>query len=510
MIQSVNLILGDQLNLNHSWFDEVRSDRLFVLMEIKPESTYVTHHIQKIAGIFAGMRAFAKKIEKNGHQVKYIQINDSENKHSFEQNLQLIIKQSGASQFYYQEPDEYRLDQLFQEFCKKLSIDTSCCSTEHFITDRSAVKDFYNSRKRLVMEYFYRELRKKYEILMDEDGPVSGKWNYDQKNRKKLPKNHRVPEPFTFNNDVTRVYQDILKADLPHIGKIEANQFLWPINRDQAIQLLEAFAKHFLHSFGKYQDALSERYWSIYHSRLSFCLNTKMLHPLEVIRRIEKEWDEQDIEQLAQIEGFIRQILGWREYMRGIYWMKMPEYGRMNYFEAERSLPSFYWTGETKMACLKKAINQSLEYAYAHHIQRLMITGNFAVLAGINPSEVDEWYLGIYIDAFEWVEMPNTRGMSQFADGGIVATKPYVSSASYIHKMGDHCKNCYYKYKTKIGDNACPFNSLYWHFIDRHRNRLSTNPRMGMMYRVWDKYSEDSKSEILDQAEMYLRKLNTL
>jgi deoxyribodipyrimidine photolyase-related protein len=275
--------------------------------------------------------------------------------------------------------------------------------------------------------------------------------------------------------------------------------------------LLDFFVAECLPLFGTYEDAMSPTEWSIYHSRLSFSMNTKMISPLEVINKAVEAW-ESNPEKITinQLEGFVRQILGWREYMRGIYWMKMPEFAKLNYFKNQAKLPDWYWTGKTKMNCLKHSISQSLQYAYAHHIQRLMITGNFALLAGVNPDEVDAWYLGIYIDALDWVEITNTRGMSQFADGGIIGSKPYVSSASYIDKMSHYCGSCYYDKAKKVGDRACPFNSLYWNFYDRNANLLAKNPRIGMMYNVWNKMLPNVKSEILAQAEYYLKNINEL
>jgi deoxyribodipyrimidine photolyase-related protein len=256
---------------------------------------------------------------------------------------------------------------------------------------------------------------------------------------------------------------------------------------------------------------MAVEYWSIYHSRLSFAMNSKLLSPLEVVEKAVKKWkDNQEQISISQIEGFVRQIIGWREYMRGIYWMKMPEFGTMNFFENERKLPEWYWTGKTKMNCLKHSISQSLDNAYAHHIQRLMITGNFALIAGISPDEVDAWYLGIYIDAIEWVEITNTRGMSQFADGGIVGTKPYAASANYINKMSNYCSDCFYDKKEKVGEKACPFNSLYWHFHVRNRDKLEKNPRIGMVYRMLDKMSDGDRSRMLEQAEINLERINEL
>jgi deoxyribodipyrimidine photolyase-related protein len=263
--------------------------------------------------------------------------------------------------------------------------------------------------------------------------------------------------------------------------------------------------------FGTYEDAMTPNEWSLYHSRISFSLNTKLISPIEVINKAIDEWKKRPNEiEFNQLEGFVRQIIGWREYMRGIYWQKMPEYATLNYFEHQNKLPDWYWTGKTKMSCLKHTIHQSLEYAYAHHIQRLMITGNFALLAGVHPDEVDKWYLGIYIDALDWVEITNTRGMSQFADGGIVGTKPYVSSATYIDKMSHYCGGCFYKKSVKTGDKACPFNSLYWNFYDQHKDKLAKNPRIGMMYNVWNRMEPKAKSDLLQQAQYYLEHINEL
>jgi deoxyribodipyrimidine photolyase-related protein len=275
--------------------------------------------------------------------------------------------------------------------------------------------------------------------------------------------------------------------------------------------LLDFFVEHCLALFGTFQDAMAPNEWSLYHSRLSFSMNIKMLSPKEVIdKAIEAYQKFPDKIQYNQLEGFVRQIIGWREYMRGIYWEKMPAYAQVNYFEHHEKLPDWYWTGKTKMNCLKNAIQQSLQFAYAHHIQRLMITGNFALLAGVHPNEVDAWYLGIYIDALEWVEITNTRGMSQFADGGIVGSKPYVSSATYINKMSSYCTGCYYNKAKKTGDKACPFNSLYWNFYDKHESKLAKNPRIGMMYNVWRRMQPNDKTELLTQAEYYLTHINEL
>jgi deoxyribodipyrimidine photolyase-related protein len=314
-----------------------------------------------------------------------------------------------------------------------------------------------------------------------------------------------------FSNDVTEIENEIIKSNIKTIGKLDSKNFIWPINRKHSLELLDFFTTKCLQLFGTFQDAMAPNEWSIYHSRLSFSMNIKLLSPKEVVDKAIAAYDENSNEiAFHQLEGFVRQIIGWREYMRGIYWLKMPEYASLNYFQHDEKLPEWFWTGNTKMNCLKHAIHQSLDFAYAHHIQRLMVTGNFALLAGIHPDEVDAWYLGIYIDAFEWVEITNTRGMSQYADGGIVGTKPYVSSAAYINKMSSYCSGCYYDKNIKTGEKACPFNSLYWNFYNKHEDKLGKNPRIGMMYNVWRKMNVDDKKGLLEQASYYLKHINEL
>jgi deoxyribodipyrimidine photolyase-related protein len=507
----LRLILGDQLNINHSWFKAQDANCTYVLMELRSETDYATHHIQKVVGFFAAMQAFAQNLIKNKHNVIYIYLNDKSNKQSFEKNIISLIKEHAFTHFEYQLPDEYRVDEHLKNLCLSLSITHSIYDTEHFLTTRSEVGNFFKGKKTFLLESFYRAMRKKYNILMDGDQPLNGQWNFDAENRKKLPTNHKATAPHVFNNDVSEILVEIKKANVNTIGNINKSNFIWPINRKQSLELLDFFVKECLPLFGTYEDAMTPTEWSLYHSRLSFSLNIKMLSPLEVIQSAINEWSKRQQEiSYNQLEGFVRQILGWREYMRGIYRLKMPEYATLNFLEHTKKLPDWYWTGKTKMKCLSHSITQSLDYAYAHHIQRLMVTGNFALLAGVHPDEVDAWYLGIYIDALEWVEITNTRGMSQFADGGIVGSKPYVSSATYIDKMSHYCGSCYYKKALKTGDKACPFNSLYWNFYDKHESKLAKNPRIGMMYNVWHKMKHEDKAALLEQANFYLENINDL
>jgi deoxyribodipyrimidine photolyase-related protein len=511
MAKTLRLILGDQLNRQHSWFKQVDDTVVYALFEIRQETDYVKHHIQKVAAFFSAMRHFADELKQAGHHVVYYTINSPDNKQSLSENIQQLITSLGITRFEYQFPDEFRLDEQLKSICSKLNISSAAFDTEHFLSTRDDVKLLFEHKKQILLETFYRTMRRRYNVLMTGKDPVGGKWNFDSENRKKWKGTPPAPAHNSVANDVRDVVEEIRQAGIETLGNIDTTELLWPINREQSLVLLEYFATHALPYFGTYQDAMHTQQSYLFHSRLSFALNCKMIHPLEVVERVVQEWQKKpELISLPQVEGFIRQIIGWREYMRGIYWWKMPDYAKMNYFGFTRKLPAYYWNAKTHMNCVKHAVQNSLDQAYAHHIQRLMVTGNFALLAGISPDEVDAWYLGIYIDAIEWVEITNTRGMSQFADGGIVGSKPYISSANYIDKMGNYCENCFYDKAKKYGEKACPFNSLYWNFYDMHRQLLKNNQRVSMMYNVWDKMSSYEKENILMQANTYLTNLDNL
>jgi deoxyribodipyrimidine photolyase-related protein len=510
-LRTLRLILGDQLNYQHSWFKKTDDAVLYVLMEVRQETDYVVHHIQKILAFFAAMRAFADALQKKGHRVIYLHLDDPENRQDFAANLRQLISKHGIKRFEYLWPDEYRLDEQFQTIAEALAIEARGCNSQHFLTGREDVKQMFAGKKRYLMESFYRDMRRRHNILLENGKPAGGKWNYDTSNRKRYNGKVPIPKPKRFKNDVGAILKMLDAEGVRHFGRTTGRTLLWPVTPPQARSLLKYFLEHGLPHFGTYQDAMTTADWSLFHSRISFALNVKMLDPLAVIEAAVKRWqDNPDGITIAQVEGFVRQILGWREYMRGIYWALMPAFASLNFFDHKAKLPDYFWTGATRMHCLAKAIGQSLDYAYAHHIQRLMITGNFALLVGVHPDAVEAWYLGVYVDAVQWVEMPNTRGMSQFAEGGLIATKPYISSANYINKMSDYCKGCFYDHKKRHGDKACPFNGLYWHFLDRHRRRLDQNPRMGTMYRVLDRMEQGEKKKILAQGEYYLKAVDTL
>ncbi|GAB4399239.1 MAG: cryptochrome/photolyase family protein [Microscillaceae bacterium] len=511
MTKTLRLILGDQLHQGHSWFQKVDASVHYVMMEIRPEVTYVRHHIQKIIAFFLAMRAFAQARQEEGHVFHYYALNDPENCQSLEGNILQLIDKEGFKQFEYLLPDEYRLDKQLQEFSQSLPIPVRVSDTEHFLTSREALGHFFKGKKTYLLEHFYRDIRRRFQILMEGEEPLTGRWNYDAENRRAYDGKVPVPVPPVFDRNVEELVAMIEKAGIPTLGRLQAPHFTWPVTREESLQTLHFFVEKALPFFGMYQDAMVSNEPFLFHSRLSFALNTKLLSPMEVIAAAIRAWEKQPAQiGIAQLEGFVRQIAGWREYMRGVYWANMPGYAQKNYFEHQAELPHFYWTGETKMQCLRQAIGQSLDQAYAHHIQRLMLTGNFALLAGVHPDAVDEWYLGIYIDAIEWVEITNTRGMSQYADGGLVATKPYVSSANYIDKMGDYCRNCFYDKKKRYGAKACPFNSLYWEFYERHAEKLQRNARIGMAYRNLQKMDAEEKAKIIAQAQYYRQNLSDL
>ena len=507
--QTLRLLLGDQLNRNHSWFATTDSTVTYLLMEMRQETDYVVHHIQKVVGFFAAMRRFAQWLRDSGHKVIYLELDDPENRQDLSANIIALIGTDHFTRFEYQLPDEYRLDQQLNELCSGLPVESQSSNTEHFLTERNDLADFFGPKSYL-METFYRHIRRQHDWLMEGGKPAGGRWNYDRENRKALPKGTEVAEAKTFNHQVSNLTALIASCQVDTIGTVDPENFIWPLDRDESLQLLDYFIDSCLPDFGSYQDAMHTDYWSLFHSRISFSLNTKMISPREVVVKALEAYERDDRISLPTVEGFIRQIIGWREFMRGVYWAQMPGYAELNALEHHRSLPDFYWTGDTEMSCLRHAITQSLETAYAHHIQRLMVTGNFALLAGIDPEEVDRWYLGIYIDAIQWVEITNTRGMSQFADGGIIATKPYVSSANYINKMSNYCSSCRYDHKQKSAKDSCPFNALYWNFLHSHKNYFAKNHRMRMMYSRLEAMNPDERLKLLNRAQYCLDNLDFL
>lgn len=504
------LILGDQLNPQHSWFAKKRDDVVYLFMEVRQETDYVLHHAQKIIAIFAAMRDLAEQLRAAGHRVDYLAIDDPDNLPSLTKNLDRLFVKHDARAFEYQAPDEWRLDQQLATYIAALKMPARVVDSEHFYTSRNEAAEIFKDRKQWLMEHFYRQMRVKHDVLMNGPrAPVGAKWNFDEDNRKAWNGLPREPADARTFHDHSALWETIVAAGVNSFGKPSANHIGWSLNRAEALEQLDDFIAEALPHFGDFQDAMSTKARRLFHSLLSFALNTKMLNPREVVDRAETAYREGRAP-LAAVEGFIRQILGWREYVRGVYWANMPGYDQQNAFGHDIPLPSWFWDGNTKMRCLAHAIGDSLEHAHAHHIQRLMIIGNFSLLAGLDPVAVHRWYLGVYIDAFEWVELPNTLGMSQFADGGAMATKPYVSSAAYINRMSDYCKGCHYDKKLREGDKACPFNALYWDFFARNQTSLGSNHRLGMVYRQLEKMDDEVLNALRLKANDSRQRLNEL
>ena len=503
----LRFIFGDQLSLNISSLRHCDKKRDIVFMcEVYEEVSHIKHHKKKIAFIFAAMRHFKETLQEQGYHVIYIKLEKQPSKSSFESTLTSIIKDHSISKIIVTEPSEFRVYEKVNLWEKLYNIKVIIENDDRFLCTHDEFKSWAMSRQ-LRMEHFYRTMRKKHSILMDNGKPTGGQWNYDSENRKPPKKGLDIPPPFYQEPDkITKeVMKLVQKRFSHHFGDLEP--FYFAVTHQQAEKALNNFIDKRLALFGDYQDAMIEKEPWMFHSHISFYLNCGLLSPMDCITKAESAY-QNGLAPLNAVEGFIRQILGWREYIRGIYWLKMPEYENLNFFNANRNLPDFFWSAKTPMNCLKQCIQETKENAYAHHIQRLMILGNFCLLAGIHPNQVNEWYHIVYADAYQWVELPNVSGMILFADGGLMASKPYAAGGSYINKMSNYCKNCTYKVKEKVGEEACPFNYLYWNFLDKNRQALEKNPRIGIMYRSYDRMSKNKQLDIHKSSQNFLNKLN--
>jgi deoxyribodipyrimidine photolyase-related protein len=509
IVSVLRLILGDQLDPRHPWFERVDPAVVYVMMEVRQETDYVLHHAQKILAVFAAMRDFAAQLRAGGHRVDYLCIGEARNTPSLTANLDRLLAQHRATRLQYQAPDEWRLDAQLAAYARQAPVPVDMVDSAHFLTTRDEAGRLFGTRAHWLMETFYRHMRVRHGVLMDGARPAGGRWNYDHDNRKPWRGTPAEPADTRPVHDHRALWDEIVAAGVRSFGEPAAGRLRWPLNRAEALAQLDDFVAHGLPHFGAYQDAMHSGASRLFHSLLSFALNTKMLAPREVIARAEAAWRDGRVP-LAAAEGFIRQILGWREYVRGVYWARMPAYAGHNALGHRRPLPGWFWHGRVRMRCLALALGQSLGQAHAHHIQRLMVIGNFALLAGLDPAEVHRWYLGVYVDAFEWVELPNTLGMSQFADGGLLATKPYVSSGAYLQRMSDYCRGCPYDPARRTGPRACPFNALYWQFLLRHRERLGGNPRLAMPYRQLERMDAATRAALVAQAQASLDTLETL
>ncbi|MEE4206090.1 MAG: cryptochrome/photolyase family protein [Erythrobacter sp.] len=501
-------VLGDQLTRTlASLRGRTKDDTVILMMEVWDEATYVKHHKQKIVLIFSAMRHFAQELRDAGWTVDYVKLTDEGDSGSFTGEVARAVERHDPRAIHVTEAGEWRVQQAIEEWADKFPCEVEILPDDRFLCSHAEFREWADGRKHLTMEHFYREMRRRTGLLMRDDGkPEGGDWNYDSENRKPPREGMNPPPVPDFEPDaITReVIELVGERFADHFGDLEP--FRWPVTSDEAGKAADAFFAKRIEKFGPYQDAMVHGEDDLYHSMLSTSLNCGLLDPLELCRRAEKAYEDSRAP-LNSVEGFIRQIIGWREYVRGFYWLLMPGLESDNALNAQRGLPEFMWTGETDMRCLADCIRSTREDAHAHHIQRLMVLGNFCLLAGINPREVQDWYLVVYADAYQWVELPNVSAMILYADGGKLATKPYAASGNYINKMSNYCKECRYSVSKKTGPDACPFNPLYWHFMDRHRDRLESNHRVGRIYSNWDRMGEEKQRDYLDSAETFLDSL---
>ncbi len=503
-VRNLILVLGDQLTptLTSLAAGNPAQDRV-LMAELHDEATYVRHHKKKIAFLFSAMRHFAEELRAAGWTVDYVKLDDPDNQGSFTGQVAEAIRKYRPARIIVTQAGEWRVAQMLESWGACFDMPVDILPDDRFLCSSDAFEGWATGRKQLRMEYFYRDMRRRTGLLMEGDQPAGGKWNYDADNRKPAEINLFMPRPMQHQPDaLTNDVLTLVAARFDnHFGDL--TPFWYAVTRAGAEASFAAFLAQALPGFGDYQDAMLTGEPFLYHAVIAQYLNCGLLDPLRVCQQVEAAWRAGAVP-LNAAEGFIRQIIGWREYVRGIYWLKMPDYAQSNFFGHSRPLPDFYWTAETEMACVKSAVTQTREQAYAHHIQRLMITGNFAMLAGIDPHELHEWYLTVYADAYEWVELPNTVGMSQFADGGLLASKPYAASGAYINRMSNYCGSCRYEVKARTGSKACPFNALYWNFIARNRDRIGHNPRMAQMVKIYDKFADDEQRRIADSAASFL------
>jgi deoxyribodipyrimidine photolyase-related protein len=502
-------ILGDQLSPAISALRGADpADTVVLMMEVADETTYVRHHKQKLAYILSAMRHHAGALREAGWRVDYVALDGPDNAGSFTGELARAIQRHRPDRIVVTEAGEWRVAAMLDQWETLFALPVEIRADDRFLVTHADFAEWADrQRGRLVMEGFYREMRVKTGLLLDGGKPAGGRWNFDKENRKPASTGLFMPTALRFAPDaITQEVLDLVSRRFPNNpGGLDG--FDWAVTAAEAEAQADSFFAHALADFGAYEDAMLTGERHLWHSILSPYINSGLLDPLDLCRRAEAEY-RAGRAPLNSVEGYVRQIIGWREFMRGIYWREGPDYVRRNFLEHTRNLPSWYWTGETDAHCLKEALGQTLATAHAHHIQRLMVTGNFALLIGADPAQVHEWYLEVYVDAYEWVELPNTLGMSQYGDGGVIATKPYVSSGAYIDRMSDYCGKCRFDVKQRTGPDACPFNALYWDFLARHEDKLRSNPRLRSTYRTWDRFSAPVQQATRAQAAAFLHQLD--
>ena len=515
-VRRLVLVLGDQLwldNLALADFDPAQ-DRV-LMVEAAGEATGVWSHRARIAVFLSAMRHFRDELQQAGLPLTYLALDEPQNAaDTLAERLTLAIDALKPEALWVCEPGEWRLQQDVEAVAQGAGVPLTWCEDRHFLCSRARFAEWVQGRKEWRMEHFYRAMRREHRVLMDGDEPLGGQWNFDADNRRAYPKAGpgAIPEPARFEPDaITQEVMALVQARFPdHPGSLD--HFAWPVTRAQGLAALHHFIDERLLGFGPYQDAM----WSDtpfgWHSLLSVALNLHLIHPREVIDAVEAAHRERGAQALplASVEGFVRQVLGWREFIRGVYWQQMPELKSANHFGHTRALPRWYWTGETQMACLRDSIGQTLKHGYAHHIQRLMVTGQFALLAQIDPAQVADWYLAVYVDAIEWAELPNVAGMALYADGGRFTSKPYIASGQYIARMSNHCAGCRYQPAERTGPRACPITTLYWYFLDQHEAELKANPRSALMVKNLTRLDNEARAALREQAEQVLGRLDAL
>ena len=502
------VLLGDQLGPASPALRDAdpRHDRVF-MAEVDEETRYAWHHKQKLVFVLSAMRHFAAELRAAGFSVDYVRLDDPDNTGRLHREVLRAADRLRPARIVVCEPGEWRLARRLRRLASRSPVPVQIVPDDRFFCSREAFARWAAGRRRWRMEDFYRHLRQRTGLLMDGEEPAGGRWNFDAENRKALPAGVSAPAPLRIAPDeLTREVMALVHTRCPgHFGSLGA--FGWAVDRAGALACLEHFVRECLPSFGDYQDAMRIGEPTLFHGLISPYLNVGLLTPREVCERAEQAW-RQGLAPLNAVEGFVRQILGWREYVRGIYWLTMPALRRANALGHTRPLPDWYWSGDTDLRCVREVVSQTREHAYAHHIQRLMITGNVALLLVVHPRAVHDWYLAVYIDAFEWVELPNTVGMSQFADGGRLGSKPYVAGGNYVRRMSDYCTQCRYDVRDGSSDDGCPLNALYWRFIDRHAAGLSSNPRMRLIVSGWRKRDSGDRRAVLARANRYLEALD--
>lgn len=505
MTGRLRFLFADQLSHTLSALGEIDPEADTVLMaEVAAETDHVPHHPKKIAFLFSAMRHFAAELDAKGIRVRYVTLDDPANTGSFRGEVDRAVRDLSPDRVIVTEPGEYRVLEDIQGWQERLGLPVEIRADDRFLCSTDEFARWARGKRQLRMEHFYRWMRQRTGWLMDADGePAGGQWNYDAENRKPARPGTDFPRPMRFTPDATtnEVLDLVRRRFGNRFGDLEP--FWFAVTAADARRALAHFIRTALADFGANQDAMLDGEHWLFHAGLSQYLNAGLLTAREVCEAVLDANTKRDMP-TNSVEGFIRQILGWREYVRGIYWLKMPDYAAGNALGNRRHLPAFYWTGETDMRCMAHCLGQTRKEALSHHIQRLMVTGNFALLAGVIPDEICEWYLAVYADAFDWVELPNTLGMVMFADGGFLGSKPYAASGNYIDRMSDFCGKCRYRVKEKLGPDACPFNYLYWNFMIENERQLRQNPRMGPIFKTLDRMDEARKKAIRRDARTFL------